>query len=63
MADYKAIPCNLQDIPKTIKIACVNTWRNEIYVKDLLQQNVNFLQEHDFSDISIFEVPGSLELP
>ncbi len=63
MADYQSIPCDTNNIPKTIRIACIHTWRNEIYVKDLLQQNVKFLQEHWFSDIDIFEVPGSLELP
>jgi 6,7-dimethyl-8-ribityllumazine synthase len=48
---------------KDIRIACVSTRRNESYIKELLEKNVNYLEEQGFLNISLYQVPGSLELP
>jgi 6,7-dimethyl-8-ribityllumazine synthase len=64
MADYKLIPIkDIWAIPTNLRIACLYTRRNETQVQQLLQKNIQFLKEQGFEDISVFEVPGSLELP
>lgn len=64
MADYKLIPIkDLWSIPSNLRIACIYTRWNETSVQSLLQKNMQFLREQGFENISVFEVPGSLELP
>ncbi len=64
MADYTTIP--LKDtgwIPKNLRIACIYTRWNATSVQSLLQKNILLFKDQGFENISVFEVPGSLELP
>jgi 6,7-dimethyl-8-ribityllumazine synthase len=64
MADYKPLPVtNITSLPDNLRIACLVTQWNENAVQSLLNVNILFLKENGFHGISVFQVPGSLELP
>lgn len=63
MSDYVIKDEDFSSIRKDLKVAIVTAEFNEDYTSRLEKINVDFLKNQWVEDITIFNVPGALEIP